>query len=593
MWKLDVENVAGIRSGEAKLEPGSNAIRGTNWQGKSSFVTAIETVMGTEATLTEGESRGRVELSTGENDYAVELTRENDTVRREGDPYLSTERARVAASLYAFFDDTNEIRRAVRNHQNLESLLTRPIDFENIDERIATLSRERDRIESELERARAAAKQLPKTQEKLTGLRKELEKLEERRESIADTDDGDVSDHRDELSRLKAERDSVLDRIERLENAIERTRGRLEEKRTELADLDVEEADEDLEAEIERREDRVEKLKRDAELLQSIYAPTKRLLDEGRLDLITDVERELTGDHVSCWLCGNATTPDAIETHLEGISERVTDLRERKAESERKVETLRERRDEIRGQRRRERKLEEAIADLEANLEDRIGNLETSRSRLETLEEEIETLSETVEETDARLTDLDSEIKYTRARIEDVRGELADLEERAEERDSLRERHDELSEEIAGLRDRKAELKRRTREAFDEAIRDVISLFDVGFEMVRLTQQFDLVVARDGRKAELDALSEGELELLGIVTALAGHEAFDVGDDVPVMLLDGLGGLADDNLETLVEYLEDRVEYLVFTTYPENSFIEGNTIDPDGWEVVTPEAEAD
>jgi hypothetical protein len=53
--------------------------------------------------------------------------------------------------------------------------------------------------------------------------------------------------------------------------------------------------------------------------------------------------------------------------------------------------------------------------------------------------------------------------------------------------------------------------------------------------------------------------------------------------------LDGLGGLADDNLGTLIDYLEDRAEFLVFTTHPENTAFEDHTIDPTEWSVVSPE----
>jgi len=63
-----------------------------------------------------------------------------------------------------------------------------------------------------------------------------------------------------------------------------------------------------------------------------------------------------------------------------------------------------------------------------------------------------------------------------------------------------------------------------------------------------------------------------------------------VTDDIPVMLLDGLGGLADDNLRTLIDYLEDRAEFLVFTTHPENTTFEDHTIDPTEWSVVSPES---
>jgi hypothetical protein len=115
----------------------------------------------------------------------------------------------------------------------------------------------------------------------------------------------------------------------------------------------------------------------------------------------------------------------------------------------------------------------------------------------------------------------------------------------------------------------------------------VLSRFDAGFEAARLTPDFELVVARDGQEASLEALSEGELELLGFVAALAGYEAFDVAGTVPVMLVDGVGGLDDDNHQTLVEYLQERTEYLVFTAYPEYTAFEGSEIDPGEWTIAT------
>jgi hypothetical protein len=155
-WTVEIETVAGIRSGSAVVEPGVNAVRGANWQGKSSFVAALEAAMGTEAPLTEGERAGRVELATSEESVSVELVREDGAVERHGDPYLSTERARAAAALYAFLDDSNAVREAVRRGDGLKPVLLRPLEFEDIDERIADRSAERDRIETELERAQSA-----------------------------------------------------------------------------------------------------------------------------------------------------------------------------------------------------------------------------------------------------------------------------------------------------------------------------------------------------------------------------------------------------------------------------------------------------
>ena len=593
-WDIQIQNIAGIRSGTATLEPGSNAIRGTNWQGKSSFITAVETVMGTETELMEGATEGTVTLSTDDDTISVRLVRDAGTVTRRDEPVLQSEKTRVAASLYAFLDDRNPVREAVRRGDNLESVLTRPLDFENIDERISELTREREQVERELEDAETAAEQLPETQETITQLESELTELEEQRETIRneEANERSVSKRREELSELKAERETVEQRLTRLERSVERTRETLTSKRSELDQLDVPETDVDFAGKIAEREEEQEQLERDAELLQSIYAPVKRILDEGRLDLITEVEPDVLADDVTCWTCGSDATREEIEQNLDALSDRISALRTQTREYEQEITDLQERRRNVERAARQKEDLEAEIAELESTYKERETSLEHARERHEELQERIDSLSETVERNDVELTEVKSQIKYTEKQLEDAREELDRLETRATRREQLETEREELTDEIHRLRERKTELKRRTREAFDEAIRDILSRFDVGFEMVRLTPEFDLVVARDGREANLTALSEGELELLGIVAALAGHTAFDITDDVPVMLLDGLGGLADDNLQTLIDYLEDRAEYLVFTTHPENTAFEQHTIDPTEWSVVSPEREA-
>jgi hypothetical protein len=82
-------------------------------------------------------------------------------------------------------------------------------------------------------------------------------------------------------------------------------------------------------------------------------------------------------------------------------------------------------------------------------------------------------------------------------------------------------------------------------------------------------------------------MSEGEVELVGFIAALAGYEAFSVADRVPCMLLDDVGGLASEHLQTLVDYLSDRTEYVVTTAYPEAGDFGGTVLSPDDWEVVS------
>jgi len=112
-WHLSLENIAGIQSAAATLEPGVNAVRASNWQGKSSFLAGIKTAFGTAMPLTEGQSTGRVVLQTDDEEITVELERTNGSVSQSGQPYLEDEYGRICAELFAFLDEDNDIRQAV------------------------------------------------------------------------------------------------------------------------------------------------------------------------------------------------------------------------------------------------------------------------------------------------------------------------------------------------------------------------------------------------------------------------------------------------------------------------------------------------
>lgn len=590
-WKIDIENIAGIYDGSARLETGLNAVKGSNWQGKSSFIEAIKTGLGTAATLTEGKASGHVRLRTPEKDVEVALRSANGSVSTEGTPYLESEYDVVRASLFACLGERNEVRQAVREGANLEDVLLRPLDFQDIDAQIAALKRERDQIDSELAQANEASKRLPSIQERVTQLETEVEELRERRTdlSAATTDDEDRSDSvQGELSQAQAERGQAESQIERLTQAIERIETRLAERRSELDEIVIDE-DDSVEAELETAREELREVKQAIDVLQNVYSANEMILQEDKLDLITDVNRELTGDTVVCWTCGSDADREAFEERLDALREKISERRAQLESRRDRVEELEARREERAQARRRKRDVETEIEDLEEKLADRKQSLEEAQERFDRADERVEALSESVDEAVDQITDVESEIKYREAELEDARSELEELESRAEQIELLKDERNEIRREIEDLRSRKQEIKNQAREEFTESIQEIGERFETGFESAHLTGDFDLVVARDGREASLDALSEGELELIGFIAALAGYESFDVDETVPLMLVDGVGSLADENLHTLVEYLDERTEYLVFTTYPEHSTIDGQTIDPTEWSVASRE----
>lgn len=588
-WKLEIENIAGIRSGEATLERGLNAVRATNWQGKSSFLRAVETAMGTKTPLTEGAREGYVALRTDDGSVRIDLRRRDGQVTSEGSPHLTSAYDAACASLYAFLGEDNDVRRAVRNGENLKEPLTRPLEFENIDERIRDLKAERERVGAELDSAEDAADELANVEADIEAQEARYRDLRQRRDQARVRRAGDPEGARERLSELRAERDRLASRRDRLERSVERTREKLAERRDELAGLDAPE-DAGAAADLREAREELDRIERDENLLQSVYAANKRVLDEDRAELVTDVSRGLMDDELACWVCGDDGDRADFEEQVTALGEKLAALRERTSDARTRVEELADRRDRIKRAERRRTDLQDEIADLEATLEDRERDLSSTRESLAEVRERSDDLAERVEQGDDELAEIEGELRYAETELEELRERRAELEREADRLPTLREEREDLSTEIERLRTRKDELKRRTREEFDEAIADILTRFDTSFETARLTAAFDLVVARDGREASLDALSEGEIELLGFVAALAGYEAYEVGDSVPVLLLDRLGGLDDSNLHALIEYLRGHAEYLVFTAYPEHAAFDGHDIDPADWTVVSDES---
>lgn len=584
VWTIDIERIAGIIDGSAAIEPGLNAVQAANWQGKSSFVEALKVALGISSKLTEGEETGHVDLQTPKRDIIVQLVRNGSTVSREGEPYLKDEYDIVRAELFACLDEHNEIRGAVRRGENLEDVLMRPLNFQNIDEQITELKRERKRIKSELSQANEATKRLPSVQQKVNRLSEEIEELRDQREAVDQRDNENEDSTQQQLDRARSEKRQTKKRVEQLEQSIKGIEERLSENRTELESIDIPEC-ENTDKKLKRVREELNSAKRDAEILQSLYSATEMVLDENRFDLITDVQRNITGDTVKCWTCGNDTAQEEIKAQLETLETKLTEHKATVEQHQSKIEELEARREQQSQLKHRKQDLESEIAELEEQLADRQQSLTDARERLDAASTRVDELNETVDETISERSDLESEIKYRKAELDDATAELDQLDARADQTEQLEAELEEVRNEIKDLRSRKDHIKREARDAFDDAISDIVSMFETGFESARLTADFEIVVARDGRETSLTALSEGELELIGFVAALAGWQSFNVNESIPLMIVDSVGNLDNRNLHMLVEYLRDQTEYLVFTAYPEHSDFDGHPIDPVEWTV--------
>ena len=599
--ELDISNIAGIRDGSATLHPGTNAVQASNWQGKTSLITALRTVLGgdiSSKTLTDGESEGSVHLRTPDERYEVALQQSGGTVSRSGTPYLTDEQDQICAELFAFLDEDNAIRTAVRDGADLTPHLIRPLEQENISEQIQSLQEERRRVESDLGDAERAAEKLTSKTEEINSLESELEDLQDELAAIDGdkSESGDQEALEDDLADARRERERAQQRKSRLEAKIDSLESQIEDKEAELNAIDVPSAP-DLKAELTEKKQTVRELSEEIETLETLYNTNERVLEEGHLDLVADVDRQIDTDQLACWVCGHETTRNDIQAQIDALSDSISERRERRSTLKSEVSDLKERQNEIKRQRREKHSLEQDLSSLRSTLSESQDELQEARADLEAVTDRVEELESQVEETDDRRSTLEQEIARTEATLEQRRRVKSKLEDEAARREELQTQIDELRQETQSLRARREHVIATARGAFDDALEDVVEMFEPSFESARLekhvdpdtgeTANLELIIARDGREITVDAMSEGEVELVGFIAALAGYEAFSVADRVPCMLLDDVGGLASEHLQTLVEYLSDRTEYVITTAYPEAGEFGGAVLSPNDWEVVS------
>ncbi|MFB6110111.1 MAG: archaea-specific SMC-related protein [Halodesulfurarchaeum sp.] len=587
---ITIKNIGGIRDGEATLEPGLNVVQGANWQGKTSFIQALESAMGIATTVTEGASSGAVELG-GDLTASVEVLDRDGSTVVEGSPLLESDADLTKARLYACLGENNPIREAVRAGENLESVLTRPLDLEDIDRRIGELKSERDRIDTEISKAENSKQKIPQLKERIETLQDQIQEYESRLSDLEGESADAVTEKRERLSRARSERNQLESEIERLERSIERYEEKIEEKRDELDSISVAETDVEY-ADIEAKKSRIDEIRSDITVLESLFTANNLLLEEDGLELLTDVDHGVDTGTISCWICGSETTRSIVEDHLESLRETLQVHRSKLSDEKSELNEMETEYERQQQQERRKRVLEEDIQELQRELETKRERLADRNDELADLEATISSLSESVDESVEAITDVESELKFRRSELEEAEDELEKHQRSAYQLDQLESQREEIREELAELRDRKSSIKQSMRDTFYETMQEVVRVFETGFESARLTADFELVVARSGQEANLDALSEGELEVLGFIAALAGYEAFDVEQTVPFLLLDGLESLSDENLHNLVEYFDGRTEYLLATAHPEHTDFSANRIDPTEWETVardTPE----
>jgi predicted nucleic acid-binding Zn-ribbon protein len=607
MKSFTIENIAGIRHGSATIEPGLNIVQASNFRGKSSFMASIQTAMGStgqykDHLLTEGSDAGSVVLQTDTDSYEVTITRERDNRKvRSGTPYLSDKTDQVCARLFAFLGEDNPIRKAVRNGEDLTQYLQAPLDIEDVDAQIQTVKQKLDAVENQITDAKEAASELPAVQQEVTQLENDLEDLRETRDELQteNLDNQRKDDLSDQLSASKSNLQNVSNKIRQLESQIERKTERKKDRQSKLDELEVP-SDSSETVDVEAKQQRITELNDHIQLIEDLYHANRNMLEDGDLDLITDVTRTVSGDDITCWLCGETAMKGELEANIDDLQEPLKQLRTDKNNLENEITEFEQKQRAIKQKSTQKYRLDQEIKQLSADIQDRKGELQGYTAKKETLEKEVKELVDKVEQTESQyneeLTDVKTELRTKEAKLERARERLHKLDEQKDDLEALGERKDEYQDEIESLRNRKTNTQYELKDEFDTAINDIIDRFAPGFDHAHFDiktdlqgeiEGFELNIARGGQKTTVDALSEGEVELIGVAVALAGYRVYDVDERTPIILIDGISQLASEHLRSLIKYLEDTTETLVTTAYPEAGEFDAHIISPDEWNVVS------
>ena len=605
-----VEDIGGIQDGKVTLTPGANVLTGPNATNRTSLLRAIAGGLGgTAGDLRRGAKSGTVKLSWNDNEYTRRYERTGETVRTSGEPYTDKE---TIVDLFISLLEDNPIRRAVRSGSDLTELLLAPVDTDQLENRIAELRSERDKIDERLNEIDRERKRLPKLQERKTSLEGDIETLEAELDELREQTEAKATEEpqseqaesvrqsfeetQAELDRTEAELETQREIRDELKSELENVRDELAEYETRKQELD------ELDREIERLQGKEAELSATINDLSTVLKQNRDVLsgDDAVITELTDTtgpidELNPQKQSIECWTCGSQVQRGAIADQLDDIESLVEEKqRERKALRE-ELSAHRSDRNDIQKERERHETLTEREAELEHELERRTESIQELVAKADNLREELSDKQATLESLDED-TDSEqfaayermSELEYERGQLEqelrDIGDEINEIEYQLGKYDDLEARRSDITEQIRDLRSRVEDIERETVETFNDHMASVLD--HLGYENIERVwlerrnvgdeTSFDLHVVREDEAGtvyedSVDHLSESEREVVGLVVALTGYLSHDIEETVPLLLLDSLEAIDADRIAALVEYVETHTEFLVLALLEEDA----------------------
>ena len=264
----------------------------------------------------------------------------------------------------------------------------------------------------------------------------------------------------------------------------------------------------------------------------------------------------------------------AVEAEIEACRDDRSDLEDRREERAELVE--------------RRRGLEDGIDERERALSDLGDRIDDAAKRVRELEAELGNADADAAEDLIERHEAVSDLEYERGRLDreltEVDADIEAAQSARSEREDLRAERDDVADRLTTLRNRVDRIERETVETVNDCMARVLDrlAFDA-LERVWIERRetdddtvFHLQVVRAGDdgtvyRASVDTLSKSEREVVGLVIALAGYLVYDVGETIPVVVVDAVEMLDADRVRGLLEFFDDHARYVVAAVLPEEA----------------------
>jgi DNA repair exonuclease SbcCD ATPase subunit len=603
-------------------------LEGRNATNRTSLLQAVMAALGSESVSLKGDaSSGSVELTMAGETYTRTLERRDGTVVSQGDPYLESPEL---AELFAFLLESNKARRAVARAEDLRALIMKPVDTDSIKSEIEQLEAEKRQVDDDISELESLKRDLPELEQKQNRIKSDIEKKRtelDEKESELENADADLEETRqekteleDKLAKLRETRSDLEDvrfDIETEEESLESLRqeqAKLESDAAELSDTPMGNVEE-IEARISRLRDRKQTLNSEVNELQTTIQFNEGKIEESGNSTLSElsngsesnepVTNQLLAENetVTCWTCGSDVERKQVETTLAQLREMRQEKLDEVQTLENEIDELAEEKRQFESRQQQNEKIERRLDDIENEIEDRQEKLDRLRDRRETLTDEIGHLEEEINALEKRehseildlhkeANQIEFELERLESSLDDVRSEISSIEDKISKQQELEERRSTIQDELQDLRTRIDQIEQQAVDQFNHHMETVLDILDYeNLERIWIERtekdvrqgrrkvskaSFDLHIVRQSDSGTtyedtIDHLSESEREVTGLVFALAGYLVHDVHETVPFILLDSLEAIDSQRIATLIDYLQEYVEYLVVALLPEDA----------------------